>query len=56
MKRKHLPFKEAVCKNNISLIKLIANRNLSFNFPLNKLRDANCCTSRGKLFHNTLPL
>ena len=28
MKRKHLVFKEAVCKNNISIIKLIVNRNL----------------------------
>ena len=28
MKRKYLLFKEVVCKNNISLIKLIVNRNL----------------------------
>ena len=28
MKRKHLLFKEAVCKNKISLIKLFDNRNL----------------------------
>ena len=28
MKRKHLLFKEAVCKNRISLIKLFVNRNL----------------------------
>ena len=35
MKRKHLLFKEAVCKNRISLIKLFVNRNLSLNFPLN---------------------
>ena len=27
MKRKHLLFKEAVCKNRISLIKLFVNRN-----------------------------
>ena len=26
MKRKHLLFKEAVCKNRISLIKLLANK------------------------------
>ena len=30
-----LLFKEAVCKNSISLIKLFVNRNLSLNFPLN---------------------
>ena len=30
MKRKHLLFKEAVCKNRISLIKLFANRNCVF--------------------------
>ena len=56
MQKKHLLFKEAVCKNNILLIKLIVNQNLSLNFPLNKLGDVNCRTSRGKLFHNTLPL
>ena len=56
MKRKHLLFKEALCKNNILLIKLIVHRKLSLNFPLNKLVDVNCRTSRGKLFQNTLPL
>ena len=50
MKRKHLLFKEALCKNNILLIKLIVHRKLSLNFPLNKLVDVNCRTSRGKLF------
>ena len=50
-----LLFKEAVYKKSMSLIKLLMNRNLSLNFPLNKLGDVNCCTSRGKLFHNTLP-
>ena len=34
MKRKHLLFKEAVCKNRISLIKLFVNRNLCLSiFP-----------------------
>ena len=56
VKRKRLLFKEAVCENNKSLIKLIVNQNLSLNFSLNKLGDVNCRTSRGKLFHNTLPL
>ena len=56
MKRKNLLFKEAMCKNRISLIKLFVNRNLSLNFPLNILGDVNCRTSRGKPFHNTLPL
>ena len=56
MKRKHLLFKEAVCKNSITLIKLFINRNSSLNFPLKKLGDVNCRTSRGRLFHNTLPL
>ena len=28
MKRKHLLFKEAVCKNKISLVKLFINQNL----------------------------
>ena len=42
MKRKHLLFKEAVCKNSISLIKLFDNRKFrSLNFPLNKLGDVN---------------
>ena len=56
IKRKHLLFKEAMCKNRISLIKLFVNRNLSLNFPLNILGDVNCRTSRSKPFHNTLPL
>ena len=57
MKRKYLLFKEAVCKNNISLIKLIVNRNLRLLiFPQNELGDVNCPITRGKLFHNTLPL
>ena len=29
---------------------------MSINFPLNILGDVNCRTSRGKPFHNTLPL
>ena len=56
MKRKHLLFKEAVCKNSKWLIKLFLNGNLSLNFPLKILRDVNCRTSRVKLFHNTRPL
>ena len=50
MKRKHLLFKEAMCKNRISLIKLFVNRNLSLNFFLNILGDVNCRTLRGNRF------
>ena len=32
MKREHLLFKETVCKNRTSLIKLFVNRNLSLNY------------------------
>ena len=32
MKRDHLLFKETVCKNRTSLIKLFVNRNLSLNY------------------------
>ena len=50
IKRKHLLFKEAMCKNRISLIKLFVNRNLSLNFFLNILGDVNCRTLRGNRF------
>ena len=32
MKREHLLFKETMCKNRTSLIKLFVNRNLSLNY------------------------
>ena len=32
MKREHLLFKETMCKNRASLIKLFVNRNLSLNY------------------------
>ena len=57
IKMKRKLFKEAVCKNRISLIKLLSqSKFMSLNFPLNILGDVNCRTSRGKLFHNTLSL
>ena len=57
MKRKHLLFKEAMCKKqNIANQIICQSKFMSLNFSLKILGDVNWRTSRGKLFHNTLLL
>ena len=57
MMRKNMLYMEDVCKNCVSLVLSNFTIEISFfNFGFKTLRDVNCRTSIGKLFHNTLAL